>query len=72
MKQYESIAILTFSTIAAVAATILCLELGITIVFPHIYYIPIVYAAYRYPRRGIAFSIALGAVYWLLVALISA
>jgi len=63
--------ILLVSSLASVAVTIWCLTRGITIVFPHIYYIPVVYAAYIYPRRGIAVSLLLGAIYWLLVALLS-
>ncbi|MGC9435506.1 MAG: PAS domain-containing sensor histidine kinase [Methanomicrobiales archaeon] len=63
--------ILGVSSLAAVAITVWCLTHGITIVFPHIYYVPIVYAAYRYHHRGIAVSLVLGVIYWSLVALLS-
>ncbi|WP_317065082.1 ATP-binding protein [Methanoculleus caldifontis] len=36
---------------------------GITIVLPHLIYLPIVLAAYWFPRRGIVFSLALGLGY---------
>ena len=35
------------------------LTLGITNVFPHILYIPIILTAYYYPRRGIVFTASL-------------
>jgi PAS domain S-box-containing protein len=63
--------ILAFSSLAAIAITIACLVHGITIVFSHIYYIPIVYAAYYYLRRGVVISAGLGAIYLSLVALLT-
>jgi PAS domain S-box-containing protein len=44
---------------------------GITVVFSHFLYLPVVLAAYRYPRRGLLFSFAIAAVYILMVAVIS-
>ena len=43
------------------------LTLGITNVFPHILYIPIILTAYYYPWRGIVFTAILSAIYGVLV-----
>lgn len=42
---------------------------GISIVTPHLFYIPLVLAAFFYPRRGVIFSIAVSVGYLLLVFL---
>jgi PAS domain S-box-containing protein len=36
---------------------------GITVVLPHLLYIPIILASYYYPRRGIAYALVLSAIY---------
>jgi PAS domain S-box-containing protein len=43
------------------------LLLGITIVLPHLMYLPIVMAAYWFPRRGVLFSLAVGIGYLALI-----
>nr|WP_320160357.1 PAS domain S-box protein [uncultured Methanoregula sp.] len=40
---------------------------GITNVLPHIFYVPIILAAYFFPRRGIFFSLIISAMYCILV-----
>lgn len=62
--------------ILAAAAAVLLLNaagllLGITIVIPHLLYIPVVITAYRYPRHGGISAFSIGAVYFLTVVLIS-
>ncbi|MDK2891082.1 MAG: hypothetical protein PWR21_1714 [Methanoculleus sp.] len=52
------------SVLIAFGATTYCLSTGIFIVFSHLFYIPIVLAAYRYPERGVAFAGALAAGYF--------
>jgi len=37
---------------------------GITIVLPHLFYIPIILAAYYYPHKGVLFSAILSALYF--------
>lgn len=39
---------------------------GITIVIPHFLYIPVVIAAYRYPRWGVIIAGSIGAIYFLM------
>ena len=40
---------------------------GITVVYSHLLYIPVVLSAYRYPRYGLLFSALLGGIYFILV-----
>ncbi|MGC9434783.1 MAG: PAS domain S-box protein [Methanomicrobiales archaeon] len=53
----------------AVAATVACLSSGMTVVFPHLYYFPIIIAAYRYPSFGVPVAAIVAGVYLSLVAL---
>jgi PAS domain S-box-containing protein len=60
--------------VAAAAALLLNavgLTYGITIVIPHLLYIPVVMAAYRYPRWGVIIAGGIGAVYVLTVVLVT-
>ena len=59
------------TSILAIAVTIFCATRGITDVFPHLYYIPILLNAYRNPRRAIGFAAFLGAIYAGLVYLLT-
>jgi len=45
------------------------LTLGITNVLPHLFYIPVVLAAFYFPERGVLFTIALSAAYGTLVTI---
>ena len=42
---------------------------GITVVFSHLLYIPVVLSAYRYPRYGLLFSALTGGLYFVMVVL---
>ncbi|MCK4268873.1 MAG: PAS domain S-box protein [Methanogenium sp.] len=55
------------SSILAVFVTTLCLSSGITIIFPHLYYLPIIFAVYRYLQKGIVFSMGLTLIYLTIV-----
>ena len=57
------------ATVLAIVATVYSLSQGITDVFPHLFYIPIVLAAYWNPRRAILFALVSGFLYLVLVAL---
>ncbi|MFA4859634.1 PAS domain S-box protein [Methanoregula sp.] len=48
---------------AALALNGYALVNGITNVLPHLFYIPILLAAYYYPRRGLVFSVGISALY---------
>jgi PAS domain S-box-containing protein len=57
--------------IVLAAATLLANLWGllnaITVVIPHLLYLPIIIAAYRFPRRGVVFSLAVASLYLLMV-----
>ncbi len=55
------------STVASLFLNWYGLTLGITNVLPHLFYIPVILAAYYYPRRGILFTTALSAMYGMIV-----
>ena len=65
----------TYLVIAAsvfpIVVTIICLSNGITTVFPHFYYIPIILVSYWFTRRGILFSVLIGMIYILLILLLT-
>lgn len=63
-------ALVAISTVATLIVNALGMTVGITNVLPHLFYIPIVLAAYYYPRRGVLFSLCLAAVYCLLSLLL--
>ncbi|MCX6687490.1 MAG: PAS domain S-box protein [Methanoregula sp.] len=49
------------------AATLYGLVIGITIVIPHLLYIPIILASFYYPRRGVPFAVGISITYLLMV-----
>jgi PAS domain S-box-containing protein len=55
-------------TVAVLLVTLFCLSHGITIIFMHLYYIPIVLMSYHYRRTGFLLSVLLSIGYFLLVA----
>jgi len=59
------------SALVAFGATAYCLSAGIFVVCSHLFYVPIVLAAYRYPNRGIAFAGMLATAYLAEVLLLS-
>lgn len=59
--------ILTLSR-AVIIITIYCLSAGITIIFMHLYYIPVVLLAYHYRKKGLILSVLLAFLYFVLNA----
>ena len=59
------------STLVALGITGYCLSSGVFVVCSHLFYIPIVLAAYRYPDRGVGIAVALAAAYLAEVLLLS-
>ncbi len=57
------------ATALALSLNFIGLIMGITIVIPHLLYIPVVIAAYRYPKQGLFFAGCIGGIYLLLVVL---
>ena len=56
---------------AALLANLTGLLFGISTGLPHLLYIPVVIAAYQYPRRGTVIAGCIGAIYLLLVILLA-
>lgn len=63
-------AIILITLILAFGVNLYGLLAGVTTVIPHLFYIPIILAAFFYPRRGVFFAIALSAAYLLTVVAI--
>lgn len=55
------------SILFAVYSTIFSLTHGIYEVFPFLYFLPIILFVYRYPHRGVAFTLLISIVYLLLI-----
>ncbi|MDD4137202.1 MAG: sensor histidine kinase [Methanoregula sp.] len=56
---------------AALLATVIGLLFGISAGIPHLLYIPVIIAAYQYPRRGVFIAGCIGGVYLLFVILLA-
>jgi diguanylate cyclase (GGDEF)-like protein len=57
------------TSVIAVLVSVYCLSEGITSIFVHLYYIPIIIVSYQYRERGVLCSLFLVMVYLLLVFL---
>ena len=62
--------IIAISATAAIAINGYGLTHGITNVLPHLFYIPIILAAYYYPRRGFLVSVCISVLYFAEVVLV--
>ena len=65
------IAAVAGTALVALLATLAGLLLGITTAIPHLLYIPVVIASYRYPRRGTIIAAVIGGLYVLEVILVT-
>jgi PAS domain S-box-containing protein len=63
--------IIIISSLLALLMNAFALSGGISTIFPHLFYLPILLASYWYPRRGVAFTAVLGGAYLLLVLLLA-
>ena len=64
-----SLYLILASAVIPLVITVSCLSHGITGIYPHLYYIPIILVSYAYPRRGVYFSVFLAGCYLALVYL---
>ncbi len=62
---------ITGTAAAALILNLIGLLNGITVAIPHLLYIPVVIAAYRYPRKGALIAGCIGGLYFLMVVLIA-
>jgi len=64
---YAIPSLVALTLIVSVAVNLWGLSRGISIVVPHLFYIPIILAAYFYPRRGVIAALAISAGYLFMV-----
>lgn len=67
LRQYWRLIFLLAASVVVILLTVYCLQSGIQTVFTHIYYVPIILAAYWYQKRGVLFSAVMGFIYLALV-----
>ena len=58
------------SAFTALVLNLIGLLNGLTVVIPHLLYIPVVIAAYRYPKWGLLIAGCIGGIYFLMVILV--
>ncbi|MEI7855936.1 MAG: PAS domain S-box protein [Methanomicrobiales archaeon] len=61
---------LAVATVFALGINVLGMMSGITVLLSHVIYLPIILAAYWFPRRGLVFSTLIAVAYGALIALI--
>jgi PAS domain S-box-containing protein len=66
-RQYWRPAFLLAASVVVILLTVYCLQNGIQTVFTHIYYVPVILAAYWYQKKGVLFSAIMGFIYLALV-----
>ena len=59
--------LILFSSSAILLLTLYCLIVGITTVFMHLYYFPIIILAYRYHKKGVVYAVLLSLLYFVMV-----
>lgn len=59
------------SALVALSVSVYCLSAGIYIIFPHLFYVPIILAAYHYPSRGVGIAAMLASAYFVAVFFLS-
>ncbi|MDD1700364.1 MAG: ATP-binding protein [Methanoregula sp.] len=64
-------ALIFVSAFTALVANLIGLLNGISVVIPHLLYIPVVIAAYRYPKRGLFLAGCISGTYFLMVILVA-
>ncbi|MDP3397464.1 MAG: ATP-binding protein [Methanoregula sp.] len=64
-------AVILGTAAAALLANLTGLLFGISTGLPHLLYIPVVIAAYQYPRRGTIIAVCIGAIYLIFVILLA-
>jgi PAS domain S-box-containing protein len=60
-------AAIALSILVALLSTVFALEQGISEVYPFLYFLPIILFIYRYPERGVIFTLSISMVYLILV-----
>ncbi len=61
---------LLLTLLVVFAANLYGLVAGVSIVLPHLFYIPVIIAAFFCPRRGVAFAVLVSTAYFLMVVVV--
>ena len=64
-------ALIVASALTTLLVNLIGLSNGITVAFPHLLYIPVVIASYRYPKWGLFSAGCIGGTYFLMVFLVA-
>ena len=70
-RQYWRPGLLLALSVVVILLTVYCLLNGIQTVFTHIYYVPIILAAFWFQKRGVLYSAVLSAFYFACVVLLT-
>ena len=62
IRPAQKIAALLVLTIVVVLFSAFCLANNVQVVFTHLYYVPIILAAYWYGRKGVLYALLLSAI----------
>lgn len=68
-RHRNRILVLTVLTLVTLGANLFGIMIGLTAVLSHLLYFPVILNAYWYPRRGLVFSIVIGAIFTAMVFL---
>lgn len=61
MKNVDSrLVIVVVATVLAATIDIIGIDRGLSLITPHLFYLPIILASYLYPRRGVIFAVFVG------------
>jgi PAS domain S-box-containing protein len=67
LSSQHALLLIILTLIGSFVANLYGLIIGLSIVIPHLFYIPIILAAFFYPRRGVVFAIIVSTGYFLMV-----
>lgn len=66
-----AVPVIVLTSSLAIGISVLCLSIGYSIIFPHLYYLPIIFACTNFPRKGFFFTSCLSLLYLFLVLFIT-
>lgn len=70
-RQYWRHGLLLGLSVVVILLTVYCLQNGIQTVFTHIYYVPIILAAFWFQKRGVLYSAVISVFYFTCVVLLT-
>jgi PAS domain S-box-containing protein len=72
LREYpnSTLILISLTVVISFAANLYGLFIGVSNVIPHLFYIPIILAAFFYPRRGVVFAVIISIAYLLMVVIV--